>query len=98
LREVGLPANVDDISTDDEPEVAPEPCPMHFTDVDWYSFYDSGLSFTDMLARGDNAGPSIFQPFTQGCPHTQDSQETPYGPSTSQSFTEGYPYTQDTQS
>jgi hypothetical protein len=34
LREAGLPANVDDIPKDDEPEVALEPRPMHFTDVD----------------------------------------------------------------
>jgi hypothetical protein len=97
LRETGLPANVDDIPTDDEPEVASELQPMHFTDADWYSFYNYGLSFTDILARGGDAGPSTFQPFTQGYPHTQDSQQTPYGPSTSQPFTQGYPHTQDTQ-
>jgi hypothetical protein len=34
LREAGLPASVDDIFTDDEPDVAPEPEPMHFTDAD----------------------------------------------------------------
>jgi hypothetical protein len=34
LREVGLPANVDDVPTDDEPDVALEPEPMHFTVAD----------------------------------------------------------------
>jgi hypothetical protein len=50
LRVAGLPINVDDIPTDDEPEANPEPRPLHFTDADWYSFYDSSLSFTDNLA------------------------------------------------
>jgi hypothetical protein len=50
LREVVLHANVVDIPTDDEPEVAPEPELMHFTDADWYSFCIVDLSFTDMLA------------------------------------------------
>jgi hypothetical protein len=49
LRVAGLPINFDDIPTDDESEITPEPRSMHFTDADWYSFYDSGLSFTDML-------------------------------------------------
>jgi hypothetical protein len=74
LREARLPINVDDIPTDDEPEVAPEPQPMHLTDADWYSFYNSCLFFTDMLARVGDVGPSTFQSFTQGYPHTQDSQ------------------------
>jgi hypothetical protein len=34
LREVELPVNVDDIPMNDEPDVAPEPEPMHFTDAD----------------------------------------------------------------
>jgi hypothetical protein len=97
LREAGLPANVDDIPTDDKPEVAPEPEPMHFTDADWYSFYDFGLFFTDMLARGGDTRPSTFQPFTQGYLYTQDSQQSTYGPSISQPFTHGYPHTHDTQ-
>jgi hypothetical protein len=50
-----------------------------------------------MLARGGDAGPSTFQPFTRGYPYTQDSQQAPYGPSTSQPFTQGYSHIQDTQ-
>jgi hypothetical protein len=68
LRVAGLPINFDDIPTDDELEIAPEPRSMHFTDADWYSFYDSGLSFTDMLVRGGDAGLSTFQPFIQSYP------------------------------
>jgi hypothetical protein len=64
LREVELPTNVDDIPTYDEPDVAPKPKPMHYTDADWYSFCTASLSFTDMLARGGDAGSSIFQSFT----------------------------------
>jgi hypothetical protein len=60
-------------------------------------FYDSNLSFNEMLARGGDAGPNTFQPFTQGYPHTQDSQQAPYGPSISQPFIHGYSHTHDTQ-
>jgi hypothetical protein len=97
LREAGLPTNVDNIPTDDEPDVAPELERMHFSDADWYSFCTTDISFTDMLSRGGGAGPSTSQPFTQGYPHTRDTQQTSYGPSTSQPFTQDCPHTHDTQ-
>jgi hypothetical protein len=34
LRETGLPTNIDDIPMDDEPDVAPKPERMHFSDAD----------------------------------------------------------------
>jgi hypothetical protein len=64
LREAELPTNIDDIPTNDGPDVAPEPERMHFSDADWYSFCTADLSFTDMLARGGDAGPSTSHPFT----------------------------------
>jgi hypothetical protein len=83
LKEAGLLINIDDIPTDDESDVAPEPERMHFSDANWYSFCTADLSFIDMQTRGGGAGPSTSQPLTQGYPHTRDTQQTPYGPSTS---------------
>jgi hypothetical protein len=73
LREARLPINVNDILTDDEPDIAPKPEAMHFTDTGLVFFCVADLSFTDILACGCDAGSSTSQPFTQGYPHIHDS-------------------------